>query len=144
MDNKSNKHKNRIVSLQYLWLLIFILTILVLMGCEYQEEPLSEERINQISEPSNKIEENVENEEEDDLNPYDFVLTFAGDINFDENWSTMQHYNTVKNGIYDCISPELIKMMNDADIMCKNNEFTYSTGGVPLSNKDYTFRADPS
>src|SRR5699024_1774357 len=120
-----------IVSLQYLGILIFILTILVLIGCEYQEKPLSEESINQILEPSNQIEENVKNveneeeEEEEDLNPYDFVLTFAGDINFDENWSTMQHYNIVENGIYDCISPELIKMMNDADIMCINNEFTY-------------------
>jgi len=79
----------------------------------------------------------------EDLNHYDFVLTFAGDINFDEDWSTMQYYNKVTNGIYDCISPELIQMMKDADIMCINNEFTYSTGGIPL-NKTYTFRAHPS
>ncbi|HHX12404.1 MAG TPA: CapA family protein [Clostridiales bacterium] len=83
-------------------------------------------------------------EEDNDLNPYDFVLAFAGDINFDENWSTMKYYNTVEDGIYDCISPELIKMMKEADITCLNNEFTYSTGGDPLSNKAYTFRAHPS
>ena len=79
-----------------------------------------------------------------DRNNWKFVLSFAGDINFDENWYTMQYYNTTANGIYDCISPELIQMMRDADIMCINNEFTYSTRGTPLKNKVYTFRAHPS
>lgn len=82
--------------------------------------------------------------EEEDLNPFSLVLTFAGDINFDENWSTMKYYNSVENGIYDCISPELIQIMRNADIMCLNNEFTYSNGGSPLENKAYTFRANPS
>ncbi len=99
------------------------------------------------------VEETLEDNEADiespeevevDLHPYDFVLTFAGDINFDENWSTMDYYNKAENGIYDCISPELIQIMRDADIMCLNNEFTYSTGGAPLENKAYTFRAHPS
>ena len=78
------------------------------------------------------------------MNPFSLVLTFAGDINFDENWSTMKYYNSVENGIYDCISPELIQIMRNADIMCLNNEFTYSNGGSPLENKAYTFRANPS
>lgn len=79
----------------------------------------------------------------ENLNPYDFTLTFAGDINFDEDWYTMKYYNSVENGIHDCISPELMQIMQDADIMCINNEFTYSTGGSPI-NKTYTFRAHPS
>lgn len=33
--------------------------------------------------------------------------------------------------------------MRGADIMCLNNEFTYSRGGSPLPGKAYTFRADP-
>lgn len=33
--------------------------------------------------------------------------------------------------------------MCEADIMCLNNEFTYSAGGAPLPGKAYTFRADP-
>ena len=48
-----------------------------------------------------------------------------------------------ENGIYDCISPELVEIMRDADLMCLNNEFTYSTGGSPLPGKAYTFRALP-
>lgn len=67
--------------------------------------------------------------EEENLNPYSFVLAFAGDINFDEDWSTMRYCNTVENGIHDCISPELIQIMRDADVMCLNNEFMYSTNG---------------
>lgn len=83
-------------------------------------------------------------ETEADLNSYDFTLTFAGDINFDDNSSTINYYNSTPNGIVDCLSPELIEIMNDADIMCLNNEFTYSTAGSPLNGKAYTFRAHPS
>ena len=76
-------------------------------------------------------------------NPYDFTVCFAGDINLDENWSTTQYLNGQQNGIRDCISEELIMHMNRADVMCLNNEFTYSLGGAPLEGKAYTFRADP-
>lgn len=141
MSKKSNKYIKAYTNLQYLGFLVSMLIIFTLGGCEYQEQPIPEVKLNQISESSN---ETAENDEYDDLNPYDFILSFAGDINFDENWSTMKYYKTVENGIYDCISPELIQMMKDADIMCLNNEFTFSTGGAPLSNKAYTFRAHPS
>lgn len=122
-------------------LLVSILNVFISGGCEYQNEnsvndiPTPVEDTVVIQEPSEAKEEN--------LNPYNFVLSFTGDINFDENWDTMNYYKAVENGIYDCISPELIQMMKDADIMCINNEFTYSTGGIPL-NKTYTFRAHPS
>lgn len=74
---------------------------------------------------------------------YDFTVCFAGDINLDENWSTTQYMDSCANGIYDCISEELIELMRSADVMCLNNEFTYSTRGTPLDGKAYTFRADP-
>lgn len=117
--------------------IITILFALLLLGCEREYVSVPD-----VVDKAEKSEKTIENSS--DVNPYSFVLTFAGDINFDENWSTMKYYNSVENGIYDCISPELIQMMKDADIMCLNNEFTYSTGGVPLSNKAYTFRAPPS
>lgn len=59
---------------------------------------------------------------------YDFTICFAGDINLDENWYTTQFLDTQPGGIYDCISPELVEVMQAADIMCLNNEFTYSAG----------------
>ena len=74
---------------------------------------------------------------------YDFTLCFAGDINLDENWGTTQFLDGQENGIYDCISGELVDAMRDADIMCLNNEFAYSRGGAPLEGKAYTFRAMP-
>ena len=64
-------------------------------------------------------------------------------VNLDENWGTTQFMDSQENGIYDCISPELVEMMQDADFMCLNNEFTYSTRGAPLPGKAYTFRALP-
>lgn len=71
------------------------------------------------------------------------VLDFIGDINFDENWSTMEHLDQQPGGIYDCLSPNLLKELQSADIMMVNNEFTYSTGGTPVPGKHYTFRANP-
>ncbi len=74
---------------------------------------------------------------------FEFTLCFAGDINLDENWGTTQFLDSQEEGIYGCISEELVELMQKADIMCLNNEFTYSTGGEPLPGKAYTFRADP-
>lgn len=81
--------------------------------------------------------------EEPEDTGYDFTMCFAGDINLDENWCTTQFLSAQPNGIYDCISQELMDAMQSADIMCLNNEFTYSTGGSPLAGKAYTFRANP-
>lgn len=74
---------------------------------------------------------------------YDFTICFAGDINLDESWDTTLFLDQQPDGIYGCISPELVEVMCEADIMCLNNEFTYSAGGAPLPGKAYTFRADP-
>ncbi len=78
-----------------------------------------------------------------DLHAYDFTLCFAGDISLDEYAVTTANLDSSENGIYDCISPELIQIMQDADLMCLNNEFTYSTNGSPMAGKAYTFRANP-
>lgn len=80
---------------------------------------------------------------EGETESFDFTLCFAGDINLDENWDTTLFLEEQPEGIYDCISAELVEAMQTADIMCLNNEFTYSTGGSPLPGKAYTFRADP-
>lgn len=76
--------------------------------------------------------------------PSQTVLDFTGDINFSEGWSTMLHMDAQINGIYECFSKPLLDEMNGADIMMLNNEFTYSTRGVPQEGKAYVFRADPS
>lgn len=148
-------------SIKHLFLILTIFILLFsLLACESSDKDLDADSDNMQcevmdSEENNEDEDNQdvtlyseeyeeEVETEEDLNPYDFTLTFAGDINFDDNSSTMDYYNSVPNGIVDCISYELIEIMNDANIMCLNNEFTYSTAGSPLDGKAYTFRAHPS
>jgi len=79
-----------------------------------------------------------------DLHEYDFTVCFAGDISLDESAVTTAQLDASANGIYDCISPELLERMQQADVMCLNNEFTFSTNGSPLPNKMYTFRANPT
>ncbi|MBQ7919011.1 MAG: CapA family protein [Lachnospiraceae bacterium] len=74
---------------------------------------------------------------------YDFTVCFAGDISLAEGAVTTQRMDASENGIYDCISAELMDYMNQADIFCLNNEFTYSLRGEPLAGKAYTFRANP-
>lgn len=81
---------------------------------------------------------------EEDLHPYDFTLAFAGDMNFADDWNTMEYYRQQENGIYDCIDPGLIGMMQAADLTCVNMEFCMSSVGSPMPGKAYTFRADPS
>lgn len=74
---------------------------------------------------------------------YDFTLCFAGDISLDESAVTTAKLDASDGDISQCIAPELIEIMQAADLMCVNNEFTYSTGGAPLEGKMYTFRAHP-
>lgn len=70
------------------------------------------------------------------------VISFTGDFNFAEDWYTMEAYNEKKNGIYDCIAPELIEIFQESDVLFMNNEFVYSDCEDALEGKAYTFRAD--
>jgi len=99
----------------------------------------------QTGDDNQQIIENTEFETESiDLHEYDFTVCFAGDISLDESAVTTAQLDASANGIYDCISPELLERMQQADVMCLNNEFTFSTNGSPLPNKMYTFRANPT
>lgn len=86
--------------------------------------------------------ENPESAEEPE--GYDIVLSFAGDICFDDSCAVMQDYIGQGEKLENNIAPELIKMMRDADMCFVNNEFAYSDRGKPLENKMYTFRASPA
>lgn len=161
-ENRIQMHQNRIRKLGAL-VITTCMVIGGLAGCALKEDALensdasaaeseilvSSEGVSPV-EKATDTETNIATEEiqatsepPTPANPYDFTICFAGDINLDENWCTTQFLNQQENGIYDCISPELIEHMNEADIMCLNNEFTYSTGGSPLEGKLYTFRANP-
>lgn len=116
----------------------------VVTGETEAESVLTEEAVTvKMEEAASDIILMAETEAISDKHPYDFNVCFAGDINLDEKWSTTQFLNQQENGIRDCISEELLTHMIQADVMCLNNEFTYSLGGAPLRGKMYTFRAKP-
>ncbi|PWJ49977.1 CapA family protein [Faecalicatena contorta] len=69
-------------------------------------------------------------------------VVIAGDLCFAEDGFVLDHYDTV-NDLSECISPEVLKMSNDADIFYLNHEYCISDRGEPLEGKLYTFRAKP-
>ncbi|MCR4588289.1 MAG: CapA family protein [Lachnospiraceae bacterium] len=78
-----------------------------------------------------------------ELVEYDFTLSFAGDINLDDSQAVMQYFHAQGDDLEKVIDPAYIRLMQSADLMWINNEFTYSTRGSALPGKAYTFRADP-
>ena len=74
----------------------------------------------------------------------DIVISFAGDLNFDDDWPNVQDLNGLDLGITDRMNDELLLEMRQSDILMINNEFTYGEGGTPLEGKAYTFQAHPS
>ena len=71
------------------------------------------------------------------------TLSFVGDISLADNFDIMPYYDKRGEEIYGILSKKVVDIMNNADIMVANNEFTISDRGSPL-NKQYTFRASPS
>ena len=111
-----------------------------------KEESERETETDIATETESGVESETETESESeiiDLHEYDFTICYAGDVRLDDAAYTTERLKNSENGVYDCISPELLAIMQDADIMCLNNEFTFSTNGKPLNGKKYTFRGDP-
>ncbi len=69
------------------------------------------------------------------------VLSFTGDMNFDDTTGTMQHLK--QTGLSGAFSEDLLDLMAQSDILMINNECTYSTRGEPIEGKAFTFRSDP-
>ena len=74
--------------------------------------------------------------------PGQVTLTFAGDVLFDDGYAIMGAVRG-DDDISKGVMPEVIERMQSADIMMLNNEFAYSTRGVPTEGKQFTFRARP-
>lgn len=67
------------------------------------------------------------------------TIDFTGDINLADEWHTMQALTQRENGIYDCISTEVVEELQSADLSVINNEFVFTDGGERQWNKAYTF-----
>jgi poly-gamma-glutamate synthesis protein (capsule biosynthesis protein) len=98
----------------------------------------------EIQEPVENQDDNEVNGEESTLDPNmkeikDVVMVFAGDI-YMSNY-IVNKYNSEKiDGI---LSSDLQTEFKDATIAMVNQEFTFSNGGTPMDNKQFTFRVDP-
>ena len=147
--NYKKTNVNKTAVLIGIILLVALLFGIRYMGLEYwgifgtddvakqQEETASQD------EGTKKAEEGESTTNVTDNHPYDFTVCFAGDINLDDNWGTTVFMDSQPNGIKDCISKELMESMQNADIMCLNNEFTFTTRGEKIPGKLYHFRANP-
>lgn len=147
---KNNKEKNKIAVVAGILILLAVLFGMRFIMLKMQSsksvhnedrEEVSVLETNEVF--SIKESELISEDEKLDKHPYDFTVCFAGDINLDEEWGTTAFLDGKENGIYDCISEDLMYEMQNADIMCLNNEFTYSLGGEKMPGKAYTFRAKP-
>lgn len=69
------------------------------------------------------------------------TIDFTGDINLADDWYTMTEAVTRENGIYDCISEDIVTELQSADISVINNEFVFTDGGDRQLDKAYTFGA---
>ena len=49
-------------------------------------------------------------------------IDLTGDINLADDWHTMKVLNEQENGIYDCISKEIMEELQSADISVINNQ----------------------
>ncbi len=73
--------------------------------------------------------------------PGQTVISFTGDLNFDDRTGTMQ---LLKSGGLDAaIDPKLQSLLAGSDILMANCECTFSDRGSPLPGKAYTFRSAP-
>ncbi len=70
------------------------------------------------------------------------TIIIAGDLCFAEDGYVLDKYDEV-DSLDQCISPELLEIMNQADIFYLNHEYCISDRGTPLAGKYYTFRAKP-
>lgn len=140
---KTNVNKTAV----FIGIILLVITMFIIryVGMEYWGILGTEDKVQNEKETlEDVLIETEESTEVIDNHPYDFTVCFAGDINLDDNWGTTVFMDSQENGIYDCISEELIKSMQEADIMCLNNEFTFTERGEKIPGKLYHFRANPS
>lgn len=103
--------------------------------------------------PVSKYQEQLQDEEwmrenriyaKEAASPDEISILFAGDILFDDGYAVMGTMRQNGGDISAGIAPEVISLMQEADIMMLNNEFPYSDRGTSTVGKQFTFRAKPS
>lgn len=68
------------------------------------------------------------------------TILFTGDVLFANAFKAGYDAKEIEG----VIEKDLLAELNDADILMVNNEFPYSDRGVPMEDKQFTFRCSPS
>ena len=121
------------------------------METEVTEEPAEADRPQVTEEPqmeqtAETVPGDVEMETETGTEVWDeqdtgqVTLIFTGDVLFANAFQT--GYNA--KGIAGVIDDVLLEELKGADILMINNEFPFSDRGVPMEEKQFTFRCSPS
>ena len=69
-------------------------------------------------------------------------FSFIGDILFDGNYATGSTMSA-RGGFANCLDAGTRELMQSADVLVANNEFTYTNTAEAFPGKTYTFRARP-
>ncbi|MBQ6313051.1 MAG: CapA family protein [Lachnospiraceae bacterium] len=115
--------------------LLLLAVVVLLVTCVRRHKSVKEAELKAQQEAKQKVKEEE---------VYPITLRFAGDINFDDEYFPMQHFQEIgAESISEVIDPEYVELMNKADVMWVNNEFCYTDSGEPLAGKAFTFSANP-
>lgn len=76
-------------------------------------------------------------------NPDEVSLLFAGDVGLAEGYANLEQLLQRGGNIETAFNENTLDVMRGADIFMVNNEFTYTSRGVPTPDKTYTFRCNP-
>ena len=115
--------------------LLVLAVVVLLVTCVRRHKSVKEAELKAQQETKQKAKEEE---------AYPITLRFAGDINFDDDYFPMQHFQEIgAESINEVIDPAYVELMNKADVMWINNEFCYTDSGEPLAGKAFTFSANP-
>ena len=70
------------------------------------------------------------------------TMSFIGDILFDGNYATGSTMSA-RGGFVNCLDEGTREIMQSADVLVANNEFTYTNSAEAFPGKTYTFHAKP-
>ncbi len=147
-NRKKQKRRKAIIKRRILvgsMLLILILIIALIVGLVKLIRGNSKEVPPQVPTTEEQPAEEPETPNVDLAQPpesKEATITIAGDVCFHEDGYVMDYYDTV-NDLSACISPNVLKLMQDADVFYLNHEYCIGTSGTPTTQKTYRFRANP-
>lgn len=147
IKNRRRKKKNQKTAI-IIFVIVAVLAAIIFGVALSQSERMnndnkenSQQAIHTESENADVQNVSEDSEEKESKMPEieDFTMFFSGDIMLQNSTSIYDD-----KGINGILSEYLEQEMVDADMTVTNNEFAFSTGGTKASDKQFTFRVNPT